>query len=180
MSRHSRVSGRPPSTDLVRKHPRPVGPDIGRIRQVTKPILILQRVVGVLYIIAGVGKFFPEVESVEQRLNDAADANHDIAVLGDFTDWLAESPTAVTVFVAAAMVVSGLVLIRNRELVLAALYGQLLMLVLFVIILVGSVPEILLLDAAFFAAAVLLIVVHRRAPAGSSRHRAEAGADTET
>ncbi|WP_432192748.1 DUF6041 domain-containing protein [Streptomyces sp. bgisy027] len=146
----------------------------------TKRTLILQRVVGVLYIIAGVGKFFPEIESVEQRLKDAADANHDVAVIGDFTDWLAKSPTGVTVFVAAAMVVSGLVLIRNRELVLAALYGQLLMLVLFVIVLVSSVPQILLLDAAFFAAAVHLIMVHRRAPAGSSHDRAEAGADTET
>ncbi|QOV34519.1 DoxX family membrane protein [Streptomyces ferrugineus] len=146
----------------------------------TKRILILQRVVGVLYIIAGVGKFFPEIESVEQRLNDAADANHDIAVIGDFTDWLAKYPTGVTVFVAAAMVVSGLVLIRNRELVLAALYGQLVMLVCFVIVLVSSVPQILLLDAAFFAAAVHLIVVHRRAPAGSAHRRAEAGADTET
>ncbi|MGC9540712.1 DUF6041 domain-containing protein [Streptomyces sp. UG1] len=146
----------------------------------TKRILILQRVVGVLYIIAGVGKFFPEIESVEQRLDDAADANHDIAVIGDFTDWLAGYPTGVTVFVAAAMVVSGLVLIRNRELVLAALYGQLLMLVLFVIILVSSVPQILVLDAAFFAAAVYLIVVHRRAPAASSHLVPGTRTDTDT
>lgn len=167
-------------TDLVRKHPRPAGHDIGRIRQVTKRILILQRVVGVLYIIAGVGKFFPEIESVEQRLDDAADANHGTAVIGDFTDWLAKYPTGVTVFVAAAMVVSGLVLIRNRGLVLAALYGQLVMLVSFVIILVSSVPQILGLDAAFFAAAIYLIVVHRRAPADSSPVPVEAGTDTET
>ncbi|MFK4107080.1 DUF6041 domain-containing protein [Streptomyces sp. NPDC019531] len=146
----------------------------------TKRILILQRIVGVLYIIAGVGKFFPEIESVEQRLDDAADANDGIAVIGDFTEWLATYPTGVTVFVAAAMIVSGLVLIRNRELVLAALYGQLVMLVCFVIILVSSVPQILVLDAAFFAAAIYLIVAHRRAPAGSSRIPAEARTDTET
>lgn len=146
----------------------------------TKRILILQRIVGVLYIIAGVGKFFPEIESVEQRLNDAADANHDIAVIGDFTDWLAKYPTGVTIFVATAMIVSGLVLIRNRELVLAALYGQLVMLICFVIILVSSVPQILVLDAAFFAAAIYLIVAHRRAPAKSSQVTAAARTDTET
>lgn len=146
----------------------------------TKRILILQRVVGVLYIIAGVGKFFPEVESVEQRLDDASDANHGVAVIGPFTDWLADHPTGVTVFVAAAMILSGLVLIRNRELVRAALYGQLVMLVCFVIVLVSSVPSILVLDAAFFAAAIYLIVVHRRTPASSARVPAGAGTDTET
>ncbi|MFJ9538353.1 DUF6041 domain-containing protein [Streptomyces sp. NPDC101225] len=146
----------------------------------TKRILILQRVVGVLYIIAGVGKFFPQLESVEKRLDDAADANHGIAVIGDFTEWLAKYPMGVTVFVAAAMIGSGLVLIRNRELVLPALYGQLAMLVCFVIVLVASVPQILVLDAAFFAAAIYLTVVHRRAPAGASHVPAEAGADTET
>jgi hypothetical protein len=147
---------------------------------VTKRILILQRVVGVLYIIAGIGKFFPEIESVEQRLDDAADANHGVAVLGGFTDWLDGHPTGGTVFVAAAMVVSGLVLIRNRELVLPALYGQLLMLVCFVFILVSSVPQILVLDAAFFAAAIHLIVVHRRAPAGPTSVPLEARTDTQT
>lgn len=146
----------------------------------TKRILMLQRVVGVLYIIAGVGKFFPEVESVEQRLDDASDANHGVAVIGPFTDWLADHPTGVTVFVAAAMILSGLVLIRNRELVLTALYGQLVMLVCFVIVLVSSVPQILVLDAAFFAAAIYLIVVHRRATADSPRVPAGAGTDTET
>lgn len=146
----------------------------------TKRILVLQRTVGVLYIIAGIGKFFPQIESVKQRLNDAADANHGVAVIGAFTEWLAKYPTGVTVFVAAAMVSSGLVLIRNRELVLAALYGQLVMLVCFVIVLVGSVPQILVLDAAFFAAAIYLIVVHRRAQAGVSPVPAQAGTDTDT
>jgi hypothetical protein len=147
---------------------------------VTKRILILQRVVGVLYIVAGIGKFFPEIESVEQRLDEAAEANDGVAVLGGFTNWLDGHPTGVTVFVAAAMVVSGLVLLRNRELVLAALYGQLLMLVCFVLILVGSVPQILVLDAAFFAAGIYLIVVHRRAAAGSSPVPLDARTDTTT
>jgi hypothetical protein len=148
--------------------------------KVTQRILILQRIVGVLYIIAGVLKFFPEIESVEQRLDDAADANHDIAVIGDFTDWLAEYPAGVTVFVSAAMITNGLVLIRNRELVVAALYGQLVMLVSFVVVLVASVPQILLLDAAFFAAAIRLLVAHRRTSAASSHVTAGAGKDTDT
>ncbi|MGW6008199.1 DUF6041 domain-containing protein [Streptomyces sp. NPDC055210] len=134
----------------------------------TKRDLILQRTVGVLYVIAGIGKFFPEIESVEERLDGAADGNHGVAVLGPFTDWLAEHPTGVTVFVAAAMVVSGIVLILDRYLVVAALYGQLLMLVCLVVILVSSVPQILVLDAAFFAAAIYLLVRHRRTPSPSA------------
>ncbi|MFG2346872.1 DUF6041 domain-containing protein [Streptomyces phaeochromogenes] len=130
----------------------------------TRRNLILQRIVGVLYIIAGVGKFFPQIESVEERLDDAADANDGAAVIGPFTEWLAKYPMGVTVFVAAAMVVSGAVLIRNRGPVVSALYGQLLMLVCFVVVLVSSVPQILVLDAAFFVAGIHLLVVHSRLP----------------
>ncbi|MET9559823.1 MULTISPECIES: DUF6041 domain-containing protein [Streptomyces] len=146
----------------------------------TKRDLILQRTVGVLYVIAGIGKFFPEIESVEERLDGAADGNDGVAVIGPFTDWLAEHPTAVTVFVAAAMIVSGVVLILDRSLVVAALYGQLLMLVCLVVILVSSVPQILVLDAAFFAAAIYLLVRHRRTPSPSTTATARAGTDNQT
>ncbi|AXG81402.1 DUF6041 domain-containing protein [Streptomyces paludis] len=142
--------------------------------------LILQRIVGVLYVIAGIGKFFPEIESVEERLNGAADGNDGIALVGPFTDWLAGHPTGVTVFVAAAMAVSGVVLILDRILVVAALYGQLLMLVCLVVILVSSVPQILVLDAAFFAAAIYLLVRHRRTPSPSTTAGAPAGTDHQT
>ncbi|MCX4911602.1 DUF6041 domain-containing protein [Streptomyces sp. NBC_00878] len=142
----------------------------------TRRNLLLQRIVGVLYILAGIGKFFPELESVEQRLDDAADANGGAAVLGPFTEWLADHPMGVTVFVAAAMVASGAVLILNQKLVVAAIYGQLLMMVCFVIILVSSAPQILVLDAAFFAAAIYLLVLHRRAPSPSTSPGATARA----
>ncbi|WP_338896090.1 DUF6041 domain-containing protein [Streptomyces sp. TG1A-60] len=143
----------------------------------TRRNLLLQRIVGVLYIIAGIGKFFPQIESVEQRLDDAADANDGVAVLGSFTEWLAQYPMGVAVFVAVTMIVSGAVLIRNRRLVVAALYGHLLMMVCFVIILVSSVPQILVLDAAFFVAAVYLLVLHRRAPSPSPEATSRAGKD---
>lgn len=130
----------------------------------TRRNLILQRTVGVLYVIAGIGKFFPQIESVEERLDDAADANDGAAVIAPFTEWLAKYPMGVTVFVAAAMVLSGAVLIRNRGPVVSALYGQLLMLVCFVVVLVSSVPQILVLDAAFFAAGIHLLLVHSRRP----------------
>ncbi|PSM42627.1 hypothetical protein C6Y14_15655 [Streptomyces dioscori] len=146
----------------------------------TKRDLILQRIVGVLYVIAGIGKFFPEIESVEERLDGAADGNDGVAVLGPFTDWLAEHPTGVTVFVAAAMVVSGVVLILDRYLVVAALYGQLLMLVCLVVILVSSVPQILVLDAAFFAAAIHLLVRRRRTPSPSAAATSRARTDNQS
>ncbi|MFB7657277.1 MULTISPECIES: DUF6041 domain-containing protein [unclassified Streptomyces] len=135
--------------------------------------LILQRVVGALYILAGIGKFFPQLESVEGRLDDASEANRG-TVISDPVDWLARHPTGVMWFVALAMVAAGLALLWNRRaLVIAALYGQLLMLVLFVVILVSSVPQILVLDAAFFAAAIHLL--HRYHASG----RATAAAPTD-
>ena len=59
---------------------------------------------------------------------------------------------------------SGLLLWNRRGVVIAALYGQLLMLVLFVVILVSSVPEILVMDAAFFAAAIYLLYRYHTSP----------------
>ncbi len=83
-------------------------------------------------------------------------------------------------FVALAMVSAGVAMLWNRRpLVIAALYGQLLMLVMFVLILVGSVPQILGLDAAFFAAAIFLIYRYHssggRAPAAPAGPSYEAG-----
>lgn len=146
----------------------------------TKRTLLLQRIVGVLYILAGIGKFFPEVESVEQRLDDAAEANDGAPLLGSFTEWLADYPTAVTVFVAAVMVAGGVALIWNRYLVVEAIYGQLLMLVCFVVILVSSVPQILVLDAAFFAAAIYLLMRHRAPAPATAGASAGPGAGNQT
>ncbi|MFE9701783.1 DUF6041 domain-containing protein [Streptomyces sp. NPDC005930] len=126
--------------------------------------LILQRVVGALYILAGIGKFFPQLESVEGRLDDASQANRGTVLSGP-VDWLDRHPTGVMWGVAAAMVAAGLALLWNRRsFVVAALYGQLLMLVLFVVILVSSVPEILVMDAAFFAAAIYLLYRYHASP----------------
>ncbi|MFA3875975.1 DUF6041 domain-containing protein [Streptomyces sp. MMCC 100] len=126
--------------------------------------LILQRIVGALYVLAGTGKFFPQLESVEGRLDDASEANEGTVISGP-VDWLDRHPTGVMWFVAVAMVAAGLALLWNRRgLVIAALYGQLLMLVLFVVILVSSVPEILVMDAAFFAAAIYLLYRYHVSP----------------
>ncbi|MFE1587742.1 DUF6041 domain-containing protein [Streptomyces sp. NPDC058737] len=128
--------------------------------------LILQRIVGALYILAGIGKFFPQLESVEGRLDDASEANQ-AGVISGFVDWLDGHPTGVMWFVAVAMVAAGVALLWNRRgLVIAALYGQLLMLVMFVIILVSSVPQILVMDAAFFAAAIYLLYRYHSSPGG--------------
>lgn len=119
--------------------------------------LLLQRIVGCLYILAGIAKFFPQIESVEKRLDDAAKANEN-TVMEAATDWLADYPTGVMWFVAAAMVAAGVAMLWNRRpLVVAALYGQLLMMLCFVAVLVLSAPQILVLDAAFFAAAIYLL-----------------------
>lgn len=125
----------------------------------------MQRIVGCLYIVAGIAKFFPEIESVETRLDNASESNTG-TFMESFTDWLAQHPTGVMWFVAIAMVAAGAVMLWNqRALVIAALYGQLLMLVCFVAVLVSSEPQILVLDAAFFVAAVYLIHrYHARRP----------------
>ncbi|WP_371525592.1 DUF6041 domain-containing protein [Streptomyces sp. NBC_01283] len=134
--------------------------------------LLLQRIVGCLYIVAGIAKFFPRIESVETRLDNAAESNTDTFMEGA-TDWLARHPTGVMWFVALTMVAAGAAMLWNqRALVVAALYGQLLMLVSFVAILVTSEPQILVLDAAFFAAAIYLLYryhAHRPEPAVAGR-----------
>ncbi|MFD9905361.1 DUF6041 domain-containing protein [Streptomyces sp. NPDC059063] len=125
--------------------------------------LLLQRTLGVLYVLAGLAKFFPRIESVEDRLDEAADANDGIAVLGPLSARLADHPGAVAALVAVAMAASGAVLVANRgrRLVVAALWAQLALLGCFVAFLVTSVPQILLFDAAFFAAGVRLLRAHR-------------------
>ncbi|MCI3934235.1 DUF6041 domain-containing protein [Streptomyces sp. AN091965] len=126
--------------------------------------LLLQRVLGVLYVLAGLAKFVPGIESVEGRLDAAADANEGLAVLGPLSDRLAAHPSAVAALVGVAMAASGAVLVADcdRRLVVAALWAQLAMLACFVAVLVTSVPQILLFDAAFVAAGGRLLLVHAR------------------
>ncbi|MEV0440547.1 DUF6041 domain-containing protein [Streptomyces spectabilis] len=124
--------------------------------------LLLQRILGVLYALAGIAKFFPRAESVEDRLDAAAEANEGLAVIGPLSDRLAAHPTAVATLVGVAMFTGGAVLVanRNRRLVIAALWAQLAMLACFVAVLVTSVPAILLFDAAFVAAGLWLLRLH--------------------
>lgn len=115
------------------------------------------RVLGALYVVAGVGKFFPQIESVQQRLEDARAANVGTIVHRP-TAWLADNHQVATVIVAAAMISAGMVLIvAGGPLMAPALRGTLLMIATFIAILVRSQPIILVVDLPFILAAVYLL-----------------------
>lgn len=132
-------------------------------------VLLLQRVLGAAYVVAGFAKFVPRVEDVGEVLRTAAAANVGTPLEG-LSAALAGHAEAVKLFVAAAMLASGAVQLLDRGLVRAASAGQLLMLFCFSTIIHRSVPGILPVDALFAAAAVVVIVAktRRRHPAAEA------------
>ncbi len=122
-----------------------------------KKQLIIQRIFGTLYILAGISKFFPEIESVEDVLEKAAMVNKD-TLLEKPTLWMSEHHTFMAYFIGCAMITAGLVLLLNRFAVKPALYGTVLMMICFMTFLHSSQPEVFALDLPFILASVYLLV----------------------
>ena len=89
-------------------------------------LLILQRVVGALYLIAGFAKAFPNLENVHQELQNAAQVNTN-AWFSSASNWFAAHTTFMLVFVGVAMVALGIVYLWDRHLVKLAVLGNLVM-----------------------------------------------------
>lgn len=120
-----------------------------------KPIYI-QRILGGLYVFAGIGKFLKQPESVEGVLARARMANQNNWLTRP-TGWMAVHHVLMMYFVALAMIIAGIVLLINRLAVRAALYGTLLMLTCFMLFLHKSQPVVFLTDLPFVAAAIYLL-----------------------
>lgn len=120
-----------------------------------KPIFI-QRILGGLYIFSGIGKFFPQAESVEEVLAKSAIANKE-NWLSSPSHWMATHHVFMMYFVGIAMIIAGSVLLINRIAVRAALWGSLIMLTCFMLFLHRSQPVVFLTDLPFVIAAIYLL-----------------------
>jgi hypothetical protein len=120
-----------------------------------KTELLIQRILGAIYIIAGVSKYVPALEDVPALLKQCADANAN-TFLASITTLLYENVAYTTALVAAAMISSGLVFILDRALVRAAAVGQILMLCCFVTIIHRAVPPVIVVDLLFITGAVYI------------------------
>ncbi|MDJ0450846.1 DUF6041 domain-containing protein [Methylocystis sp. JR02] len=121
---------------------------------------------GLLYVLAGLAKAFPDIENVPQTLRTAA-FNNTGTILEPISRWLADYGGVVTVIVGVALFASGVSYLFDR-LVMAAAVGQLAMIACFIAILAKTTPEIVAIDLPFAIVAILLIrdkLQKRRAPA---------------
>jgi len=121
-------------------------------------LLILQRVVGVLYLIAGFAKAFPNLENVPQELQNAEQVNTN-AWFSSASNWFAAHTTFMLIFVGLAMVALGVVYLWDRYLVKLAVLGNLVMVACFITILHRLDPSIWLIDG---IAAILALLIYYR------------------
>jgi len=121
----------------------------------------LQRLFGLLYMLAGVAKAFPSIEDVNEVLYKASIANQN-TVYGELSIWLSEQSEWMTVFVAIVLFISGLVLFVNKGPIKSVIYAQLVMLVGFMVLLHNSHPQVILLDSIFIIAAILMLREHNK------------------
>lgn len=126
-----------------------------RVRQV-------QRCLGLFYLAAGVGKFFPQIESVEEALVLAVDA-HTGTRLGPFMRWMHPHHRVVQYGLAAVLLSLGTALTADRELVDEALVASLVMLVAFMVLLQRSHPHVVAVDMPFVLVTLALLVARRMA-----------------
>jgi protoporphyrinogen oxidase len=120
-----------------------------------------QRFFGILYLLAGIGKAFPQLEDVPAVLRSAAEANMGSSVQG-LSLWLAQYGQSVNIVIGFLLAISGLLLLINHRLVKWVIYGQMVMMCFFVAILFRAQPQVLVLDAVFFIAAIYMLRYHNR------------------
>ncbi|SJN56368.1 hypothetical protein VR7878_01737 [Vibrio ruber DSM 16370] len=118
--------------------------------------MIIQRIFAVLYMLAGIAKLFPQFENVVAELQIAAVANQGTWYEG-VSAWIGTHAQFFNLLSGAILFISGLVLLLNPPWTKWVIYGQLLMMVVFVTILHRSQPQVILLDAVFALAALYML-----------------------
>jgi hypothetical protein len=137
-------------------------------------VLVVQRVLGVIYLVAGMAKPFgnaiaPGVpEDVGEVLLSASAANAGTP-LQPVTDSLAAATPLVIAVVTVAMVALGLVYLGDGPLRRTAAAGNLAMLACFAVILARHAPWLPLIDAGLALLAVLVFVRASRWPRARSQ-----------
>ena len=122
-----------------------------------RTLIWTQRVLGVVFLVAGVAKFFPQIEDVGGVLSNAAAANHG-TLLAPASDLFATHHVFMTVLVAVAMIATGAVQLLDRGFIRAASTGQILMCVCFSTFIFRSIPQVVLVDLLFVAACAYVVV----------------------
>ncbi|WP_170940662.1 DUF6041 domain-containing protein [Pseudoalteromonas sp. NBT06-2] len=116
---------------------------------------------GILYVLAGIAKAFPELENVPVILHNAATVNMGTNVEG-LSLLLAQYGQTVNIFIGFLLAISGMFLLINHRLVKWVIYGQMIMMCFFVAILFRSQPQVIVLDSVFFIAAIYMLRYHNR------------------
>ena len=119
------------------------------------PLYIL-RLLGALYIFAGVGKFVSSKEGDFEKLSIAAIANKG-TLLDGASRWFVEHQAVLITLIGAILIVIGGLLVLNRFLVRTILVGSLLMLSCFMVVLHRGLPVIFLVDLPFTLMALYLL-----------------------
>lgn len=120
----------------------------------------VQRIFGVLYILAGIAKMFPEFENVPEVLETAKEANAG-AWYYPVSEYFAAHGEVMNVLVGLALGFSGLALLLNFW-VKWVVFCQLAMMAVFILILHRSQPQVLVLDAVFICAAIYIMRYHNK------------------
>ncbi|MDW6004016.1 DUF6041 domain-containing protein [Vibrio mangrovi] len=123
--------------------------------------MIIQRIFAVLYMLAGIAKLFPQFEDVVAELKVAAIANQGTWYEG-VSVWIGAHAQFVNLLVGAILFISGLVLLINPPWTKWVIYGQLLMMAVFVTLLHRSQPQVVPLDVVFALAALYMLRVQSR------------------
>jgi spermidine dehydrogenase len=117
--------------------------------------MLIQRIFGVLYVLAGIAKAFPQFEDVHEELEKAALVNKG-SVMSGVSDWLAVHSSLIVLVVGLGLFVTGILYLWNRMTVIASII-QILMMISFITILHRLHHFIYLIDAPFIIVAVLVI-----------------------
>ena len=126
-----------------------------------KIIDVLRIVFGILCVLSGLVKPFPQVEDIPATLRNIASAN-----VGSFLEYpsrvIADNPMVIIPFLMVCLIGSGLAFVINRLLVPAALC-QLAMFSCFVIFIFRMDQNIILIDLPFLLVALAVLIKARKA-----------------
>lgn len=118
--------------------------------------MIIQRLFGILYMLAGLAKAFPQFENVPAVLRQAAIANQGTWYAAA-SIWLGAHGDVINILVGVVLFGSGVILMLNPLWTTLVIYAQLLMMAVFVVILHQSQPQVMLLDGVFALAALYML-----------------------
>ncbi|MDE1461508.1 DUF6041 domain-containing protein [Spartinivicinus poritis] len=128
---------------------------------------IIQKIIGIIYMLAGIAKAFPQVEDVKEVLINALEANHE-TILEPLTSWLVSHSTFITIFVGLALFFSGLILYLNKFLIKTTISAQIIMLICFISILHRAYWQIFIIDGFFIIISALIVKFHLQPTDNSS------------